>query len=158
METKSVGAPPFYATPQDLQKAIDDYFTNGYRKVKKVVGSKKDGFREVEIPMVTITDLVIYLGFADRRSFYDYEEREDFSYTIKRARTFIEREYEEMLKENPTGAIFALKNFGWTDKTEQEVYGKGGQPLIDGLSELKNIADAVKNLVDDETPNSKANS
>ena len=33
----------------------------------------------------------------------------------------IEREYEEQLQTgNPTGAIFALKNFDWKDKAEIE--------------------------------------
>jgi hypothetical protein len=61
---------------------------------------------------------------------YDYEKREEFSYTIKRARVFIENEYEFRLNSgNPTGAIFALKNLGWDDKTQQEISGKDGQPI-----------------------------
>ena len=59
---------------------------------------------------------------------YDYEEKSQFSYTIKRARTFIECEYEKMLHNGQcTGAIFALKNMGWKDKTEQEITGSGVQ-------------------------------
>jgi hypothetical protein len=59
------------------------------------------------------------LGFESRQSFYDYEERGEFSYTIKKARLTIESKYEEKLHEPAcTGAIFALKNFGWTDKSE----------------------------------------
>jgi hypothetical protein len=110
-----LGRPPLYKTPDELQEKIDQYFKDGY-KTKTI--HLKDG-TEVEIPCITISDLVIYLGFCDRVSFYDYEKRPDFSYTIKRARSFIEREYEEMLRfGNPTGAIFALKNFGWSDKQE----------------------------------------
>jgi len=37
---------------------------------------------------------------------------------------FIENEYEKLLiSNNTTGAIFALKNFGWTDKQEHELSG-----------------------------------
>ena len=49
---------------------------------------------------------------------YDYEENPEFSNTIKKARTFMEREYEKLLHTNPTWAIFALKNFWWTDRQE----------------------------------------
>ena len=45
--------------------------------------------------------------------------KKEFSYTIKRARLLIEILYEEQLqKGSPTGAIFALKNFGWKDRQE----------------------------------------
>lgn len=124
-----VGRPPTYKTAGELQKKIEEYFRGGYR-TKAVIVKRGGNDIEIELPMITITDLVLFLGFADRASFYDYEKQKKFTHTIKKARTFIEREYEEMLKVgNPTGAIFALKNFGWTDKTEQEVYGKDGGPL-----------------------------
>ena len=107
----AMGHPPIYKTPQALQAKIDEYFQGGYRKTKIKIGDEL-----VEVPDITISDLVIFLGFCDRRSFYDYENREGFSYTIKKARSFIEREYESLLRHhNCTGAIFALKNFGWID-------------------------------------------
>lgn len=83
---------------------VEDYFTS--TKAQK------------ESP--TITGLALHLGFASRQSFYDYEGREPFSYTIKRARLRVECEYEKMLSGGKIaiGAIFALKNFGWTDKQE----------------------------------------
>ena len=39
---------------------------------------------------------------------------------IKNARTRIEQHYEELVQEGNSGAIFALKNFGWSDKQETE--------------------------------------
>ena len=70
----------------------------------------------VEIPVPTISGLCLFLGFADRGSFYDMEKLPNFTYTIKRARLSIEMTYEELLHTaTPTGAIFALKNFGWYD-------------------------------------------
>ncbi len=105
------GRPPYYNNAEDLQKKIDEYFKGGHR-TKTIKG--------IEVPMITITDLVLFLGFCDRASFYDYEKQKEFTYTIKKARTFIEREYEELLRENPTAAIFALKNFGWFDKQQFE--------------------------------------
>lgn len=79
---------------------------------------------------LTITGLALALGFESRQSFYDYEKNGEFSYTIKRLRLQIESEYEKKLHESAcTGAIFALKNFGWKDKTEQEVKVEGGVNL-----------------------------
>lgn len=116
-----------YETPEELQNAIDDYFQNGV-KVRKVLVGKKPNQEIAEIPVPTISGLCYHLGFESRQSFYDYEEREGFSYTVKRARLFMEVEYEEQLQVgNVTGAIFALKNFGWTDKTE---YENTGEPSI----------------------------
>lgn len=70
---------------------------------------------------ITITGLAYFLGFESRQSFYDYEERPEFSYIIKRARLYIESAYEKKLSGNSvTGSIFALKNMGWKDKQEVE--------------------------------------
>lgn len=69
----------------------------------------------------TITGLSLFLGFCDKSSFYDYKKRPMFSHSIKRATSLIERSYEMGLSgKTPTGAIFALKNFGWKDKQEVE--------------------------------------
>lgn len=122
------GRPPMYETPEQLQDAIDLYFTEGVKKKSVIIG-KAPNQSEIIIPVPTITGLCNYLGFESRQSFYDYEKRDGFSYTIKRARLFIEQEYEEMLAlGNPTGAIFALKNFGWTDKQEVD-HTTGGEKL-----------------------------
>lgn len=118
------GRPPLYETPEQLQESIRLYFENGV-KIKTVVIGKPPTNYEVQIPVPTITGLCLYLGFESRQSFYDIEKRPGFSYTIKKARLLIEKEYEEMLAVgNTTGAIFALKNFGWIDKQEIEHSGQ----------------------------------
>ncbi|NJO00400.1 MAG: hypothetical protein HC880_00795 [Bacteroidia bacterium] len=91
-----------------LQAAIDRYFVE-YKECRP-----------------TISGLVLFLGFCDIHSFYDYGRRPEFSTTIKNARERIVNIYEQMLgNANCTGAIFALKNFGWKDrieiKTEQSI-------------------------------------
>lgn len=123
------GRPPMYETDQDLIESIDTYFTEGV-KIRKIIVGKAPNAQVVEIPVPTITGLCYYLGFESRQSFYDYEQRPEFSYTIKRARLFIEQEYEEQLTQgNTVGAIFALKNMGWRDKVETELTGKDGHPI-----------------------------
>lgn len=112
------GRPPKYKTAEELQGEIRKYFDGGY-DFKKVVTKEGD---VIEVPVITITGLVLFLGFCDRAAFYDYEKKKEFRHTIKRARTFIEAEYEKILQlTGNTGAIFALKNFGWTDRQEIEV-------------------------------------
>lgn len=67
----------------------------------------------------TINGLVLYLGFSDRQSLYDYQKKEEFTGIVKHCRTMIEMAYEEKLSsKSVTGAIFALKNMGWRDKVE----------------------------------------
>ena len=130
------GRPPIYETPEELQAAIDLYFESGV-KIKTIIVGKPPTNYEVNIPVPTITGLCLHLGFESRQSFYDNEKRPGFSYTIKKARLFIEKEYEEMLAiGNTTGAIFALKNFGWTDKTETEHTFNGTPSIV-----FKNFSD-----------------
>ena len=117
------GRPRKYQTADELQTAISDYFKNGV-KIKTVVSGRKEDPIITEIPVPTITGLVLHCGFCDRHSFYDLEKIPEFTHTIKRARAFIERHYEELLQAgNTIGAIFALKNFGWKDRSEMEVTG-----------------------------------
>lgn len=103
------GRPPLFNSDTELQEAVDKYFS--------LLGDKP----------ATITGLALALGFESRQSLYDYEDREEFSYTVKRARLKIECEYEQKLSGNSvTGPIFALKNLGWKDKSEVEQKVTGG--------------------------------
>jgi hypothetical protein len=100
------GRPAMYDTPEALSEKVLEYFD-------EVAGAK-----------ATITGLTLYLGFCSRASLDDYEKRSDeFSYIIKRAKLAVEHSYE--LNGNAID-IFALKNMGWRDKSEQEVKLDGG--------------------------------
>ena len=95
--------PPKYKTAAELQKKIDEFF---------------DGVDGVG-PVITISGLCYHLGFCSRQSFYDLQKKEEFSYTIKKARFRVEKHYEGLLQGNAvTGPIFALKNLGWSDRQE----------------------------------------
>ncbi len=95
------GRPPKYKTSEELEAAIFEYW------------------EKLDKDKPTVTGLALFLGFESRQSFYKYEQDGEFSYTIKKARLRIESIYEQNLHSgNPTGSIFALKNFGWSDKTE----------------------------------------
>jgi hypothetical protein len=86
--------------PEAFDKAVDEYFT------------------KEKVP--TWTGLAIHLGFESRKSLHDYGQKPGFSYSVKKALVRIERRYEEAMMKQPAGAIFALKNFGWTDRQEVE--------------------------------------
>lgn len=68
---------------------------------------------------VTWTGLCLYMGFSSRQSLDEYLKYPEFSDSVKKAKMFVEYEYEKKLHGgNSTGAIFALKNFNWSDKLE----------------------------------------
>lgn len=103
----AVGRPRIWENPDDLQEAVDKYFA--------------------EVKKPTVTGLALFLGFADKTTLYEYRDRPEFSYPIKASLTRIELYHEEGLSENNVaGRIFALKNMGWKDKTEQDMNIKGG--------------------------------
>ncbi len=128
------GRPAHFETDDLLQSKIEEYFIyiKGEKKKSKTGRETKFWARYPE--NATVTGLALYLGFESRQSFYDYEKNEQFSYTIKNARLRVEAAYEQqLLSYHATGAIFALKNFGWSDK--QEVEHSGG--LIMNWNEQK---------------------
>lgn len=96
-----------YDTAEQLQFAIDAYLL---------------WCKENEKPM-TFAGLAYSLGFLSRQSLYEYSKRTDeLSLPIKSALLRIEQDYEENLRAaSCTGSIFALKNRGWTDKTELDI-------------------------------------
>lgn len=112
-----VGKPP-KNNPKDvdsIQKKIDAYFKDCEKKEKRP----------------TYTGLALALGYCDRSTIWRVSQSESpISQPIKRAMLMIECVYEEMLGANAcTGAIFALKNRGWKDKSEMVIEGNEKKPL-----------------------------
>lgn len=136
------GRPLKFDSVEKLQKAIDKYFADCDPHIEEVVGLRdiKDaqgGWKQEQYKHkivtaqkpYTITGLAVALD-TSRETLLDYQEREEFSDTIKKAKAKIHAFAENRLFENnPTGVIFNLKNnFGWKDKTETELSG-GGDPI-----------------------------
>lgn len=123
------GRPAIFETDEELQDKVVAYFEyikgdfhNETEIVKGEPVTRTICDRHSETP--SITGLALFLGFESRQSIYDYESKGEFSYTIKRARLRVEASYEQfLLTQASTGAIFALKNFGWKDKSEVESSG-----------------------------------
>lgn len=138
------GRPALFKTVKELETKIDKYFKEcPDKRMVKVKDSEGAEYHDY-LPCPTVTGLALYLGFCDRQSMYDYQEKQEFTCTIKRARTFIENEYEKMLHNGQcTGAIFALKNMGWKDRIEQEITNTNLniESNIDKAKELKKLLD-----------------
>ncbi|HYE53674.1 MAG TPA: terminase small subunit [Chitinophagaceae bacterium] len=123
------GRPALFETSDALQQKVNEYFE--WIKGEKGYIQGKDDEPDQEywkrLPeSATVTGLALFLGFESRQSLYDYEKNEEFSYIVKKAKLRVEHEYEKKLHgTNVTGPIFALKNMGWADKSEQEVTHKG---------------------------------
>lgn len=127
------GRPAEYTSAEQIQAKITEYF----EWIKGEQETLADGKGELQVKWkrfpepATITGLTLFLGFESRQSFYDYSERGEFSYTLKRARTMIECEYEKALSgQMCTGSIFALKNMGWKDHSRTELTGADGKSIV----------------------------
>lgn len=121
------GRPLKFQSVDELQKMIDEYF--------EVTG--KDEW--------TWTGLALHLD-TDKWTLTNYrEQREEFSAPLKKAMLKVEQSYEvDLKKHGRTGTIFALKNFDWKDKVENEIYGKDGKDLIpEGNSELDKLIELL---------------
>jgi hypothetical protein len=105
-----MGRPNKFNSKAHISKLIDDYFT----------------IAEAKNRPLTISGLALALN-TSRQTLLDYEDKAEFSDTIKRAKLKIENWTEEQLFTNKSvaGVIFNLtNNFGWQnrlrDKTEKE--------------------------------------
>ena len=92
-----------YSSPDEFDAAVDCYVDNMLAQ---------------ERPL-TWTGLALALGFSCRSSIDEYIKYDGFSYSVKRAKLLVEASYEERLYSTSTSGIqFALKNLGWSDKTQ----------------------------------------
>jgi hypothetical protein len=86
--------------------------------------------RNLEERPITLTGALLHMGIYDRHTLDEYGKREGFSPPVKRLRSLVADAYEARLHGNsPTGAIFALKNMGWSDKQEIGYTDKEGNDV-----------------------------
>lgn len=121
------GRPLKFKSVEELKEKIDEYFTI----------TPEDE--------ITITGLAIHLD-TFRSVLCDYEEKDEFSDTVKKAKQRVENGYEKDLKKyGRSGTIFALKNFDWKDKTEQDLTsgGKSFAPIYGGVSKHNGYSEDI---------------
>lgn len=121
MEKLPVGRPRVIQSPEQFDALVDNYI-----EICRSTGEP-----------ILLTGLILSLGLTSKEGFYEYQNYEGFSDSVKRARMFVELEYEKRLvtAKQPSAPIFALKNFGWRDKVEVE-------------STSTDIADALQSIAD----------
>jgi hypothetical protein len=107
-EEKHAGGRPLkFPTVEVLQQGIDDYFE----------ATPRDEW--------TWTGLALHLD-TSKETLREYKEREEFVDPLKKALLKVENGYElDLKKHGRSGTIFALKNFDWKDKTEQDLTTDG---------------------------------
>lgn len=100
------GRPLKFKTPAELEKRAELYFA-------------------VTPPAIqTITGVALHLD-TSRETLINYENRDEFFYTVKKIKDRIEYAYELSLRQRGSaGDIFGLKNFGWTDMRQVEQSGE----------------------------------
>jgi hypothetical protein len=104
------GRPAYYDTPEKLDEKVSEYF-------QFCVDNKEE---------LTMSGLVLYLGFSSRSSLRDYRQRsKEFSHIIERATMCVEKAYEmELHTFKWGGGAFALRNINseyWKEETSQDV-------------------------------------
>lgn len=102
------GRPPIWDNPEAFDRRADEYFAD-----KETVH--------------TWVGLALHMGFASRDSLHEYGKKPEFSDSVKKCLSRIEAIYEQRMVKanNPSGSIFALKNFGWSDRQEIKHEGIG---------------------------------
>ncbi len=134
-EKNEVGRPLKFKSPEELQERIDEYFESCF---EESWGEDEEGrwkpdvdrygeIKRVQVRPFTISGLAVFLD-TDRKTLLNYESREEYFLTIKKAKAKIENYTEEQLyntqAKNMTGIIFNLKNnYGWQDKQQIENTG-----------------------------------
>lgn len=124
------GRPLKWQTAEELKPLIDAYFTN----------TPFDEWTITGLALALDTSRVTLIEYCNAAE--SGERDVEFLNTIKKAKEKVENSYEiDLKKSGRTGTIFALKNFDWKDKVENEHGGIGGGPI-----ELKNIEVSFKGV------------
>ncbi len=136
--TTSKGGPPLkYLTPEALQTAIDEYFTQcDNRLVQGYDNKTNEQFAYISPEPYTMSGLAYALDLS-RRGLLNYKRKDKFVHAIKRARRKVQTDVERRLMEGKgatAGAIFNLKNnFGWKDESKVENTVILPKPLLSKL-------------------------
>lgn len=121
------GRPPLWGTVEELEKALEGF----------------DKWNEDNDYIPDIEGLAVYLG-TSRKTILDYENKEEFSYTIKRVKTKIAFHKKQLaLKGKIPAAIFCFdfhNNHGYVNR---EIIIKDKEP------EEVNIDDLKKEIIED---------
>jgi len=125
-----------YETPEDMQKVIDAYFKRCDERKKTVVTKAGTVVTISDPEPYTMAGICVALGFSKEawREYHAGDRGQGFIAVTDSAKQRVEYDMERRLYERDTftvGLIFGLKNnFGWKDKSETEITGANGGPLV----------------------------
>ena len=124
------GRPRIIQSVEQFERLADDYFATC----------------EAQGKPPTVIGLILHLGLSRLSSLVRYEKLPEFAYSVKRAKSRVEEYYEQQLTmgKNPAGAIFALKNFGWSDKQHVQHEGGINLSLAERLNQARQRAESVR--------------
>lgn len=132
------GVKPFYNTPAEMQKKIDEYFE--MCKGEPMLNPSGEPFLNKQGEIIykgvhppTVTGLALALGFTSRQALINYQGKKDFVDTVTRAKMIIEQYCEERLfdKDGHKGAEFSLyHNFRWKNTAPAENENEGGGVIM----------------------------
>ena len=137
------GRPLKFKSVEELQDKIDEYFRWCDARKKKFV--TKDG-QVIDVPdprPYTITGLALWLK-TTRDLLLDYEERDEFSDTIRMAKLRCQNFAEESLwtPKIASGVIFNLtNNYGWKNQSNVNVEADVKISHEEWLDEIENDRD-----------------
>jgi len=99
----TMGRPPLWESPEEIENIIDNYFET------------------TPAEDITLSGLCIALE-TNKQTIANYQDKAEFKHILEMAKLKIENAYEKSLRKyGRSGDIFALKNFGWSDKQEVEL-------------------------------------
>ena len=134
-----MGRPPKYATAEQMQAVIDQYFEDC--KGEPIIRDNGQPILDkygrpfiIHQHPPTVTGLALALGFTSRQALLDYQAKKEFVDTVTRAKSRIEAYAEERLfdRNGERGAEFSLKyNFRWVDEKKDD-----SKESVCGVAEL----------------------
>ena len=135
-EKHAGGRPPKFESVEELEECIEKY---------------KQYLLDEDKPP-TMAGLAYYTGI-DRKTLFNYNKKDEFFPTIKNFVDFVKMTYEETaINNSSSGIIFLMKNYGYVDKTEQDITTQGDK-ITNQIDYSKLSTEAIKELRNATTSN-----
>ncbi len=114
-----------------------------FKTLKELTDKADDYFDTIPMEEWTYTGLALHLN-TSRETLDDYKARPEFSDSLKKYSDMVTNSYEvDLKKHGRAGTIFALKNYGWTDKVETVNTNTNANIEIKDKSEIKRVMEEL---------------
>lgn len=143
---KHPGGRPTLYKDEYVQQLIDFFDVSPFEHVPGIDKNGNEKMEMVPAKFPTLARFAVNIGVS-RDTLYEWStaknedgslKHQEFSYAYKKAKDFQEAILVEGTMAGafqPTFAIFTAKNvLGWRDKTEQEITGANGAPLLTAIN------------------------